>query len=218
MYKSGWPATLLLNAGGNSRRMGRDKALLPVPGSQEPLIRHVARRLLPLTEGDLVVVANDPAVYATLEPLQPRLCLADAYPDTGPLGGLATALQVCQGWVICVACDLPLVQPPLFHHLCRLAAQEATSGSECWDAVVPQAHGRRQTLHALYHRRCLPAIRHQLAAGHYRMDGFLVDVRVRFVGEETLRRHDPTLRSFFNVNTPQDWAQASRWLCEEREV
>lgn len=188
--------TLLLNAGGASRRMGQPKALLPMPGSGEPLIRHIATQLLPLA-GDLLAIANDPAIADALKPL-PARWLTDAYPDTGPLGGLATGLAGASGWCICVACDLPFVQPALFRYL-------LSQTSDDWDAIVPQIREHLQPLHALYHPRCLPTIETALRRGQWRMDGFLPHVRTRFVTEEEMRPFDPNLRSFVNVNTPEEW-------------
>lgn len=189
--------TLLINAGGASRRMGQPKALLPAPGSGELLIRHIAARLRPLAD-DLLVIANDPAIGAAVKVLDAR-CLADAFPGTGPLGGLATGLAALDGWCICVACDLPFVQPDVFRYLIAQSDDE-------WDAVVPLVAGRPQPLHALYHRRCLPAVEAALHTSGRRMDSFLPQVRTRFVLEEELRPIDPDLRSFVNVNTPEEWA------------
>jgi molybdenum cofactor guanylyltransferase len=191
--------TLLLNAGGSSRRMGQPKALLPMPGTATPLIRHIAARLLPLA-ADLLVIANDPAIAAALNPL-PARWLPDAYPDTGPLGGLATGLAASEDWCICVACDLPFVQPALFRYL-------LSQTSDDWDAVVPLVEDRPQPLHALYHPRCLAAIEASLAGGQRRMDSFLPRVRTRFIGSDELRPFDKALRSFVNVNTPEEWAIA----------
>ncbi len=191
------PPTLLLNAGGTSRRMGQPKALLPMPGSGEPLIRHIATQLLPLAD-DLLVIANDPAVADALQPL-PTRWLTDAYPDSGPLGGLATGLAACQGWCICVACDLPFVQPTLFRYL-------IDQTGDGWDAIVPLVEDRPQPLHALYHHRALAAVEAALQTGKRRMDSFTSQVRVRFVTEDEVRPIDPELRSFVNVNTPEEWA------------
>ena len=206
--------TLLINAGGASQRMGQPKALLPVPGSGEPLIRHIAARLLPLAD-ELLVIANDPAVVEAVQPLDARWqraarwqtaarCLPDAFPNSGPLGGLATGLAVMEGWCICVACDLPFVQPAVFRYLLEQASDE-------WDAVVPLIANRPEPLHALYHRRCLPAIEAALQTGRRRMDSFLPGVRTRFVTEAELRGIDPDLRSFVNVNTPEEWATAGNF-------
>lgn len=195
--------TLLINAGGTSRRMGRPKALLPAPGSGEPLVRHIARRLMPLA-AEMILIANDPAVAAAVEPLAARW-LTDAHPDCGPLGGLATGLAVCEGWSICVACDLPFVRPELFLHFAGLT-------TDSWDAIVPCISGRDEPLHALYHPRCLAAIESALQTGRRRMDTFFPDVRVRRIDEDELRGLDPDLRSFVNINTPQEWAAAQRNL------
>lgn len=188
--------TLLLNAGGASRRMGQPKALLPMPGSATPLIRHIATQLLPLA-ADLLVIANDPAILEALHPL-PARWLTDAYPDSGPLGGLITGLRTCEGWCICVACDLPFVQPRLFRYLLSQTSQD-------WDAIVPRIGERLQPLHALYHPRCLPEMEAALPHGKRRMDSFLPQVRTRFVLNEEMRPYDPELRSFINVNTPEEW-------------
>lgn len=188
---------LLINAGGASRRMGQPKALLPAPDNGEPLLRLIAARLLPLCSG-LLVIANQPAVIEAAAPLNAR-CLVDAFPDTGPLGGLATGLAAIDGWCICVACDLPFVQPVLFRFLLDQCSDE-------WDAVVPVIGGHAEPLHALYHRRALPAVEAALQTGQRRMDSFLSQVRTRFVTEDEMRPYDAHLYSFINVNTPEEWA------------
>ena len=76
---------------------------------------------------------------------------------------------------------------------------------EDWDAVVPVVAGRPQPLHALYHRRCLPAVEAALQTGERRMDSFYPQVRIRFVTEDEVRPIDSELRSFVNVNTPEEW-------------
>ncbi len=200
--------TLLINAGGASQRMGQPKALLPAPwGDQlegaQPLIRHIAARLQPLA-GDVLVITNDEAIAKAVMPLGAR-CLPDRLPAAGPLGGLATGLAEIEGWCICVACDLPFVQPALFRHLCRLATDD-------WDAVVPFIANRHEPLHALYHRRCLPAIEAALQSGRRRMDSFLPQVRTCFVLEAEVRVIDPDLKSFVNINTPDEWASARNFL------
>lgn len=196
--------TLIVNAGGQSRRMGQPKALLPTPGGV-PLLVHVVQRLAPLAAAHTVIVANDPAI-AALAGLPPgTVCLVDAYPDTGTLGGIATGLGAAPGWAAVVACDLPFVQATIFAHLCAIAAAQEEGGDR-WDAVVPMVGGYEEPLHALYHARCLPAIVARLAAGARRVISFMPDVRTRYVDEAELRAIDPQLSSFANVNTPEEWA------------
>jgi molybdopterin-guanine dinucleotide biosynthesis protein A len=205
--------TLLINAGGQSRRMGASKALLPVPPHNTPLIAHVAARLLPLEAARLVVVTNDPALPPQAQLPAAAIFVPDAWPDTGTLGGIATGLQHTPGWAVVVACDLPLVSAALFAHLVALAGEQQ-DGQDRWDAIMPLVDGYAEPLHALYHRRCLPAITARLAAGERRVISFLPDVRTRYVPEDELRASDPDLHSFFNTNTPAEWEQALRLLAD----
>ncbi len=204
---------LIINAGGESRRMGRPKALLPVPPANTPLIAHVALRLASLPIDRLIVVANDPALPLLAQlPAQARF-VADAYADAGTLGGIATGLQQIDGWAAVVACDLPLVDVRVFALLVQIAAEQDAAGAS-WDAVVPVVGGYEEPLHALYHCRCLPAIEARLAQGQRRVISFMGDVRTRYVGEDELRSVDPQLRSFVNANTPAEWDAALQLLTD----
>lgn len=201
------PVTLVINAGGQSRRMGQPKALLALPPDNQPLLQVIVQRLQALAPQRTVVIANDPAIRAQVDLGADTLWLTDAYPETGPLGGLATGLAACAGWAICVACDMPLLNPALFTYFCGLAAETDENGADRWDAIVPVVDDYPEALHMLYHRRCLPAIAARLAVGERRAICFLPDVRVRYVPEAELRQLDPALHSFFNANTPAEWAQ-----------
>lgn len=202
--------TLVINAGGESRRMGRPKALLPVPPTGEPLLATIVRRLQGLTAEPILIIANDPQICKTVEEeigknVQMRW-LTDRHIGVGPLGGIATVLAEVTSWALIVACDMPLLNPTLLRQLIMLAGEVDTTGHERWDAVVPVVNGYPEPLHALYHARVLPAVAARLAAEQRRATAFLPDVRVRYVTEEELRRYDPALHSFQNVNTPEEWA------------
>lgn len=201
------PITLVINAGGQSRRMGQPKALLAMPPDNHPLLQVTVQRLQTLSPQRTIIVANDPAIRTQVDLSADTLWLTDAYPETGPLGGLATGLAACDGWALCVACDMPLLNPVLFTYFCGLAAETDATGAARWDAIVPIVDEYPEALHSLYHRRCLSAITARLAAGERRAICFLPDVRVRYVPEAQLRQLDPALHSFFNANTPADWEQ-----------
>ncbi|MCB0092604.1 MAG: molybdenum cofactor guanylyltransferase [Caldilineaceae bacterium] len=200
--------TLMINAGGGSQRMGQPKALLPVPPDNQPLLAHIVQRLQGLAPAQTVIIANAPMVRAQTELGDAVRWLTDAYPNQGPLGGLAAGLAVCDEWAIFVACDMPLLNPALFAYFGALAAETDEQGAACWDAIVPLVDDYPQVLHALYHPRCLPFVQARLAAGERRAICFLPDVRVRYVQEAELQMIDPMLQSFFNANTPAEWSQA----------
>lgn len=204
---------LIINAGGESRRMGRPKALLPVPPGATPLIAHVARRLSSLPVSRVIVVANDPSLPSLAQLPTSTIFVPDAYADAGTLGGIATGLRQIDGWAVVVACDLPLVNAQVFDLLSRIAV-ECDEQGDCWDAVVPVVGGYEEPLHALYHRRCLPAIETRLSQGQRRVISFMGDVRTRYVGEDELCSVDPQLHSFVNANTPAEWDAALQLLTE----
>jgi molybdenum cofactor guanylyltransferase len=204
--------TLVLIAGGQSRRMGRAKARLPVPPGNQPLLCHIHQRLQALPIEQLLIVANDPTLAHLFPPAARAQVVADAYPNSGPLGGIATGLRACAGWGIFLACDLPLINPHMIQHLCRLVEEESPHRQSAWDAIVPVVAGYEQTLHALYHRRALPIIEQTLANGQLHTTSFLPAVQTRWVREEELRPIDPDFHSFLNANTPEEWAEACALL------
>src|SRR4051794_36759615 len=102
------PMALVLNAGGQSRRMGRNKALLPVPPDNVPLVRYILHRLTWLVSDLCVVVSDDPQVAQAVRKIAGVKVLADRWPRAGALGGVATALAACRAWAMVVACDMPL--------------------------------------------------------------------------------------------------------------
>jgi molybdopterin-guanine dinucleotide biosynthesis protein A len=196
---------LIVNAGGQSRRMGSNKALLTMPDG-EPLVAHIVQRLHPLASAGIIVVANAPAVEAALPQALGVHLVGDRWPGCGALGGLASGLAECRGWAMAVACDMPFLDPALFRHLAALAfAQDNT-----WDAVVPLQDGRAQVFHALYHARCLPALVTCLRHGQLAVRETLDTLRVRWVDEAELAPLGDVAASFLNVNTPAEWAAAMR--------
>ncbi|HEX8959687.1 MAG TPA: molybdenum cofactor guanylyltransferase, partial [Solirubrobacterales bacterium] len=188
--------------GGRSSRLGQDKALLHLPDGRS-LIAHVVARLAPLVS-EVVVVATD---GERLGPLPARI-VPDVFPDGGALGGIYAGIAAArEEYALVVACDMPLLSLPLLRHLLALPRD--------FDVLLPRlADGQAEPLHAVYAKACLEPIRRQLESGRRRIISFLGDVRVRYVEEAELRRLDPELRSFFNVNTPADLAALSRLLQE----
>ena len=110
------PFTLIINAGGQSRRMGQPKALLPMPPQQTPLLRHLWQRLQAIAERT-ILIANDPTLAEQAGIAAAVAQYADRYADAGPLGGMATGLALCDDWAILVACDMPFADPELFRYL-----------------------------------------------------------------------------------------------------
>jgi len=169
--------------------MGRDKAFLPFGGGT--LVEAVAARLREAGT-DVLVVARDPAPFEALG----LRTVPDALPERRSLVGIYTGLLHAGGPAFVCGCDMPYLSPPLIRHMGGLAASA--------DVVMPRLKDY-EPLHAVYTPACLEPIRHVLAVGGRNAD-VLASVRARILEESELRRFDPDLRSFLNVNTPEEYA------------
>lgn len=188
--------TVAIMAGGQSTRMGTDKALIPWRGTT--LIEAILTQVRDLG-AESIVITNTPEAYAFLGvPL-----FSDVLPGKGALGGLYTALHAAtQPHTLCLACDMPFVVRPLLEHLIALSAEG--------DVIMPRLNGEAEPFRALYAQTCREPIRAALDAGKMRVISFFPAVRVRFVDEPELAQYDPRQLSFFNVNTPADLAHAQQ--------
>lgn len=176
--------------------MGIDKGLVPLHG--RPMVSHLLDRVADLGD-EILITTNRPDDYAFLGV---RLAPDDS-PGAGALSGLRTALKAANGdKVLVLACDMPFVSRSLLAHLIRLAPQA--------DVIIPRPGGEYEPMHAVYDRGCLTEIEASLEAGDMRMISFFPRVRVLAVEDEELGQLDPGRLSFFNVNTPEDLAQAER--------
>lgn len=191
--------SVVIQAGGRSSRMGRDKGLVALAG--RPMIAHVIERVGDLGD-ELLITTNDPAGYAFLG----LPTASDAEPGSGALPGLQTALRAARGeFVLLVACDMPFLDRALLAYQLSLAPQA--------DVVVPRWDGRFQPMHAVYRRAaCLTAVTAALDNGEMRMISWYSQVDVRAVPETAVAQYSPDGRTFFNVNTPEELAQAAAWL------
>jgi len=183
-------------AGGRSRRMGRDKALLPIGGRS--VIERVLDRVLPLSD-DVTIITDVPGKYRHLD----YRMMGDVFPGNGSLGGIYTAIYAAQ-YLHCVvvACDMPFLNTDLLRYLVEL--------SPGFDVVIPRIEEFPETMHAVYGKGCLKPIKSRLLADQLKIIGFFEDVGVRYVERDDVSRFDPTFRSFININTPTDWERVRR--------
>ena len=186
----------VIMAGGDSRRMGSDKASL-VLGEQTLLQRVV--EVMQTVFPRVVVSVRAPRADVAL----PQVC--DTYRDIGPLAGLCAGLEhAAQNgvpWIFAVATDMPFVRPALIEQLatCRSGV----------DAVVPLIDGHPQPLAAFYSIDALPAVR-ALATGEGKrsLRAALERLQVAYVHAADLITADPGLDSFVDLDTPEDLAKA----------
>jgi molybdopterin-guanine dinucleotide biosynthesis protein A len=186
--------TALILAGGDSQRMGQDKAALVLNG--KTLLECVITTMQSIF----------PAVVVSVRQAREGLNVSqvcDGQVASGPLAGLIAGLErVETPWVFAVACDMPFVTQVVVARLAEFRAG--------YQAVVPMIGGYPQPLAAFYATSALDAMRASLATGDKSLRGMLQKLEVLYVSEAQLRECDPQLRSFFDLDTPQDFLAAQK--------
>jgi molybdopterin-guanine dinucleotide biosynthesis protein A len=191
--------TVVIQAGGQSSRMGEDKALKPFLG--RPLIQRVVDRMKPIAD-EVIVTTNQPAGYVFLDlPL-----VADLKPGRGALGGLYTAIASASSPLVAVvACDMPFASPGLFQGACNIMDEEGV------DVVIAKTEEGYEPLHALYRREtCLPAVESAIEADQWKVISWFPQVKVRVLTADEIKLFDPSGLCFWNLNTPDEFVEAEQ--------
>ena len=178
-----------LFAGGASRRMGTDKALLPWRGST--LVRYLAGELGFFSEKLLS------AQKASLLPGADWRLVPDLRSGCGPLGALESVLSTMRSdAALCVACDLPFFTRELGQAMLRAFRE----GADC--LICRDETGRVHPVCAIYHRRALPVVTGQLQVGDFRMMHLLANLKTDYF--------PVTAAQMQNANTPEIWSEIQK--------
>lgn len=183
--------------------MGRHKTTLPLGGTTliERLVAELRRAF-----ADIVVVAAPESVAEVALPALDATVIRDEVAFAGPAPALLLGLRsVRHHAAFACACDLPMLNADL-------AAWLGSILEERDDAVIPVVDGCLQVLHAVYRKRCAGMLERMLARGGRSLRALAPLLDVRSIGEQELRQVDPELRSFFNLNTREDYAAALRLI------
>ena len=187
--------TGIVLSGGENRRMGADKAFLKVAGM--PIIEHVLTALRKSMER-IIIVTNSPEAYVLFD----ALVITDACEKRGPLTGIYSGLLHSQDdYNVIVACDMPFLNSELLAYMAGLAGE--------YDVVLPKIGNFVEPLHAVYRRRLLPVIEKHINGDQRRIQSVFTGLRVRYVTEQEIDRFDPLRRSFINLNTPEEYEEAT---------
>jgi molybdopterin-guanine dinucleotide biosynthesis protein A len=183
--------TGVILAGGQSSRMGSNKALLPYRGGR--FIESIHRQLAGLFD-ELLLVTNSPEQYAFLG----CRMVPDLHPGMGALAGLHSGLyHSCTPHIFAVACDMPYLNDTLIRALLARRHQA--------DVVIPESADGLEPLHAVYGTGCLPAMEQALLSGRRRIVSFFPHTRVHYFTSDQVATIDQDFSSFSNINTPADY-------------
>ncbi len=175
-------------AGGRSRRMGTDKAMLPI--ENQSLLKRMISRIEPFCESVAISGQNPDYLIYKLE------MISDVFSDCGPISGLYSVLNYTSTeWNLVVSVDVPFVNEELIRYLLINATE--------YDCVIPQHDSGVEPLVGLYNRRILPVLDEMIKAGNFKLMNLLAKVHTRYLNCNNLIQDYPRL--FFNINRPGDY-------------
>jgi len=169
--------------------MGTDKGSLPFGG--ESMLDRIIRILSTITEHTIVVGRRDQAAVTVL----------DAVEDQGPLAGIVAGLSASKTELnLVVACDMPLINPAVLQRLATMIGV-----ADCCVAVVD---GRASALCGVYRSRVAPIAKSMLDSGERRVMQLFERVDTQRVDATVFHDVDPSLNTFKNCNTPDEYRAA----------
>ena len=212
-----WSAAIL--AGGHARRLGgQDKRALSIDGAR--ILERQLAALAPLTS-KVVCIGGGDIAFPQARDVAPVPRVDDLMPGYGALGGLYTALATAAtDRILVLACDLPFVTTPFLEFLLRLdphaMAVIPAPGAAGPSAELTFGPTCSQPLCAVYQHTAAAILRDALESGQRRVRQAVHRLNPRYVLDADIRPYDIDGRLLWNVNTPDDLAQASAFEADGR--
>ncbi|MCD8315874.1 MAG: molybdopterin-guanine dinucleotide biosynthesis protein B, partial [Eggerthellaceae bacterium] len=205
--------TVVIQAGGESRRMGRSKATIPFAG--RPLLCRIIERVSPVAD-ELLITTNEPNNLSFLDDYFPDMhirLVRDEYDFRGALPGIYTALNAAANpYVAIVACDMVNASGAL------IVAESLEMTKTHADIVVPSVNGLYEPFHATYRKdSCTDAVLRAISEGESRAQVLLEDPRLNVVDflEEDILSVEPLGECFINANTPEELDRLEKSVIHE---
>jgi molybdopterin-guanine dinucleotide biosynthesis protein A len=185
-------------AGGESKRLhGQNKALIEIGGRRvmDWLMAVLAPRF-----DEIILVTNEPLRYLEWD----MVIATDHFDQRSSLTGIHAGLfTASQPHVLVTACDMPFIQSAMIELLLDALAPHL-------DVIIPKTELGFEPMMAIYSKRCLKPMEAALKKRQYQIQRIFHQVRTLRIEEPELRRCDAELISFYNLNSPEDLAEAKR--------
>jgi len=194
-------------SGGFSKRFGKEKGLVELAG--KPLIRHILDKVNPITNDIVIVVSTmkQSENYSRFLKKNANV-VTDLRREHSPLIGALTGLSKATGeYVVLLPCDTPLVSEAVLNLLLELVPRRS--------AVIPRWPNRYiEPLQAIYQREeALIAAQKVLSQGKFRIRSMISELSsILYLSTLIIKKVDPELSTFLNINTPQDIKRAESYL------
>jgi molybdopterin-guanine dinucleotide biosynthesis protein A len=194
--------TGIILAGGESKRLNSVEKSNLLVGNKR-IIEHMMTVFEKLFS-EIILVSNHPTSYLEWD----AMVVKDLYATRSSLTGIHSGLFYTKTeHAFIAACDTPFLKMDLV----KTIVQYVDHGI---DVVVPKTELGIEPLCAVYSRRCLQAVQNALERNNLKIRNFFNKLKVKEIPESVLRKIDPDLVSFFNINTPDDLENANRMINE----
>ncbi|MEE8564428.1 MAG: molybdenum cofactor guanylyltransferase [Atribacterota bacterium] len=192
--------TAIILAGGKSSRIGSDqnKAILKLNGKR--LIDIVISKLKHIV-GDNIIIVGPPEKYPSYKQVVP-----DLFNQRGLLVGLYSGLKASASrYNLVVGCDMPFLKVELLQYMRDMIDSN--------DIIIPRyAKSYVEPLCAIYSKDCLEVMKKNIEAGILSIRRIFPYLKVKYIEEEEIKRVDPKLNSFFNINFKEDFNMAEELI------
>jgi len=197
----------IILVGGEARRVnGQEKFFFQYQG--KTFIKRLVDSLRHVTD-EIIIVAKNPEQCTRFEALQDVRCIADIRQGIGPIGGLHAGASAARGNLLFVsACDMPCIETAVVSHLFDTIGT-ADAAIPCWNAEM------LEPLHAVYRRDVL--LRYLESHESYSLRPMIRSLNTRYVPVEELRRFDPMLRTFTNINKIEELDRINAKVAEKQD-
>ncbi len=192
-------------AGGQSTRMGREKALVKL--GDQSLLGHAI--ILARSVSPEVRIVGSRAKFSGYGDV-----VEDEFPQHGPLGGIHAALRASGSALnLMLAVDMPFVEGRFLEFLFEEAARHERAV-----VTIPRAGGAWQTLCAVYRKPFADLAEEALRAGKNKIDPLFRETAIEILDEPALTMQNFSVNMFRNVNTPEELEEAGRLLERSSEA
>lgn len=185
-------------AGGKSRRMGRNKAMLKIGG-----VTAVEKILEELKEFDEIIVSSDDY---KISDKKVGIC-SDIFKNCGPMGGIYTILKNCKSEAIFItACDMPMIKEDTVKKFCSFF-------DDRFDAMVLKHGQKTEPLFAVYKKSAMKYFEKAIIDKRYSLKEALYELNVKYVGTDMIKCDEI---EFINMNTPEDYMKVAEIYNENK--
>jgi molybdopterin-guanine dinucleotide biosynthesis protein A len=198
--KSKFPCSGVILSGGLAARYdGTEKALLRVGGVRIlDRIYEIYRELF----DEIILVTNSPEKFLEWD----LLIVSDLFQTRSSLTGIHAGLfYMTNPYAFISACDTPFLKKEMVETVIgKIEAQI--------DIVMPETSAGFEPLCAVYSKRCVEAAQNHLEQKKLKITKTFRKNRIKTISEKVLRKIDPDLQSFFNINTAADLKRAEEMV------